>query len=111
MAASLAASALFAFSVAVIVNLCRGRTIECGCFGGSAPRQITWRLVATDAVLGAGSIAVAVAPPPSWAGSDTIAVLLAAAVAVLIRQLLAEAFRLRHALTVLQNTPAETAHR
>lgn len=110
-AASLAASALFAFGAAVSVNLRRGRTIECGCFGGSAPRRITWRLVATDVALGAGGVAMAIAPPPSWAGSDTIAVLLAAAVAVLMRQLLAEALRLRRALTVLQNTPAEAAHR
>jgi len=110
-AASVAASALFGFCAAVSVNLRRGRTIDCGCFGGSAPRQITWHLVATDVALGACSVAIAVSPPQGWAASDAIAVLIAAAVAVPIRQLITEALRLRRALTVLQNTPAEAPHR
>jgi len=54
---------LLGFSLAVSVNLLRGRKIECGCRGTVAPRQIAWRLVLTDVVL-AGAILFAASRRP-----------------------------------------------
>jgi hypothetical protein len=62
---------LTAFSVAIGVNLMRGRVFDCGCAGSAAaPRLISWRHVAADLVLAGAATAVAVAPPPAnaWQG-------------------------------------------
>ena len=101
--AALAAAALLVFSAAVAVNLARGRKIECGCFGGASPRQITWRLVLRDILLAATAVAISVRPPATWtlldwpnqtsgAGSarDAVAIVLAVLSAVVIEQLLAD---------------------
>jgi len=101
-ATSLAATALLVFSAAVAVNLARGRKIECGCFSGLSPREITWRLAARDVGLGAAAVAVATSPPPIWGGRESIAVLLAATLALLCAQLAAEWTRLRRALLIAQ---------
>jgi uncharacterized membrane protein YphA (DoxX/SURF4 family) len=58
---------LVAFSAAVAVNLLRGRTIDCGCFGPVAQRQITWGTVARNLVLTATAIVVAAIQPTALA--------------------------------------------
>jgi hypothetical protein len=97
--ATLAAAALLVFSGAVVINLARGRKIECGCFSGSSPREITWRLVLQDVILAGSAIGVATGAPPMWAGSDSFAVLLAAAFALVVVQLATEWMRLRRAVS------------
>jgi hypothetical protein len=54
-----------AFSIAVSLNLRRGRSIDCGCFGAAERRAIGWDLVATDLVCAAmaGTIAITFARP------------------------------------------------
>lgn len=97
--ATLAAAALLVFSGAVAINLARGRKIECGCFSGSSPREITWRLVLQDVVLAGPAIGVATKAPPMWAGSDSFAIFLAAAFALVVVQLAMEWMRLRRAVS------------
>jgi uncharacterized membrane protein YphA (DoxX/SURF4 family) len=58
---------LVAFSAAVAINLLRGRTIDCGCFGPVANRQITWWTVARNLVLTAAAIVVAAIQPTALA--------------------------------------------
>jgi uncharacterized membrane protein YphA (DoxX/SURF4 family) len=60
--AAFLAALLAIFSVAIIINLARGRVFDCGC-GGTAPRQISWRHVAVNLALAASAVAVALAPP------------------------------------------------
>jgi putative oxidoreductase len=96
---ALTAAALVLFSGAVAINLARGRKIECGCFSGSSPREITWRLVVQDVVLAAAAITVATAAPPMWAGSDSIPVLLGASFVLVIVQLVLEWIRLRRVVS------------
>jgi uncharacterized membrane protein YphA (DoxX/SURF4 family) len=61
--AALLGAFLVVFSGAVAVNLLRGRTIDCGCFGPVAERRITWWTVARNLVLaGAAGVVVAAAP-------------------------------------------------
>lgn len=97
--AMLTAAALLVFSGAVAINLARGRKIECGCFSGSSPREITWRLVLQDVVLAASAIAVAREAPAMWAGSDSFAVFFAAAFTLVVVQLATEWMRLRRAVS------------
>lgn len=97
--AGLTAAALLVFSGAVAINLARGRKIECGCFSGSSPREITWRLVVQDVVLAASAIAVATEAPSMWAGRDSFAVLLGAAFVLVAVQLAMEWMRLRRAVS------------
>src|SRR5919197_1598335 len=65
--AALLALFLVAFSVAVAVNLLRGRTIDCGCFGPVAQKQITWWTVPRNVVLTAAAIVVAAVQPTALA--------------------------------------------
>lgn len=58
--------ALLLFAGAIGVNLLRGRAIDCGCFGGSAPRRITWIAVVRNAVLAAMAATVAVTAWPDF---------------------------------------------
>lgn len=60
------AALLAGFSAAVAINLSRGRVFDCGC-GGTAPRTISWQQVASNLLLAACAVAVAVAPPPALA--------------------------------------------
>ena len=56
---------LLAFSGAVAINLLRGRTIDCGCFGPVGPRRITWLTVARNVILiAAAGVVVAEGPTP-----------------------------------------------
>ena len=50
-AAAVAAGLLTCFTVAVAINLVRGRRINCGCSGRQAPTPISWGLVARNLVL------------------------------------------------------------
>jgi uncharacterized membrane protein YphA (DoxX/SURF4 family) len=59
-AASALAAALTLFAMAVAVNLARGRTIDCGCFGWIAERRITWLTVARNLLLVAGAVTAAI---------------------------------------------------
>jgi hypothetical protein len=106
--ATIAGLALLAFSVAVGVNLARGRSIECGCFGGASPRRITWRLALRDVVLAAAAFAVAAHPPAIWtavawpvttsgsaSATDALAILLVSASTVAVEHLVVEWVRLR----------------
>jgi uncharacterized membrane protein YphA (DoxX/SURF4 family) len=63
LAAGAVAAALVVFSVAVTVNLLRGREIDCGCTGTSFAKKISWSLVARDVVLAAAAVVAAVAAP------------------------------------------------
>jgi uncharacterized membrane protein YphA (DoxX/SURF4 family) len=57
---------LAVFSVAIAVNLARGRVFDCGC-GGTAPQRISWRHVAVNALLAAAAAAMTLAPPSGFA--------------------------------------------
>jgi uncharacterized membrane protein YphA (DoxX/SURF4 family) len=61
--AALLALCLAAFSGAVSINLLRGRTIDCGCFGPVAQQQITWWTVARNVVLLGMAVFVAAVEP------------------------------------------------
>src|SRR5262245_38167170 len=63
---ALTAALLVAFSLAVAVNLARGREFDCGCHGGGAPRRISRRHVLVNLLLALAALAVAVAPPAGF---------------------------------------------
>jgi uncharacterized membrane protein YphA (DoxX/SURF4 family) len=72
--ALLLAILLVAFSVAVAINLSRGRRIECGC-RGAAPSRITWAHVAGNLVLAAAALMVTAQPlrsPALWPWSGPL---------------------------------------
>jgi hypothetical protein len=105
------AAALVVFSLAVGVNLLRGRSFDCGCLGLGAPRKIGWGLVARNLVLAAcASLAAAVAPSAlaldalmpwdtgrSIAARDSLALLLTAVVVALSLSLFSHALHLKRA--------------
>lgn len=70
--AGLSALALFAFSIAVGVNLARGRELDCGCFAVGAPRTITWVVLVRNAVLIATAVVVAATRASSTLGLDGV---------------------------------------
>ena len=72
-AAAALSLALMTFAFAAGINLLRGRRMECGCFGRSAAREISWRLVAIDAALAGGALLVALEPGAleAWRGPWT----------------------------------------
>lgn len=49
---------LVVFSCAVVVNLLRGRRIDCGCFGSTVESRISWWTVARNLLLLAAAMAV-----------------------------------------------------
>jgi uncharacterized membrane protein YphA (DoxX/SURF4 family) len=59
------AALLVSFSLAIAVNLARGRVFDCGCGGGGTPRLISWRHVVSNLALAVISLAVALVPPGS----------------------------------------------
>jgi uncharacterized membrane protein YphA (DoxX/SURF4 family) len=107
--AGLIGALLAGFSVAIVVNLVRGRSIDCGCYGVVAERRITWLTVARNAVLIAmAALVVTVAPTAlsidellGVAGGGTVGegaafgLFMAAAVGVLGSSVAQEAIRLR----------------
>ena len=108
---------LAGFSVAIVVNLVRGRAIDCGCYGVVAERRITWLTVARNAVLIAmAAVVVTVAPTAlsidellGAAGGGTIGdraafgLFMAAAVGVLGSSVAQEAIRLRRLAIAFQS--------
>lgn len=64
LAATLAALLLGSFILGVVVNLRRGRAIDCGCFG-TRRRPISWVVVAQDGVLLLAALTMFVREP-SW---------------------------------------------
>jgi uncharacterized membrane protein YphA (DoxX/SURF4 family) len=61
-AAALAALALAAFTAGAIVNLLRGRVIDCGCFGPTRIKRVTWRTVARNVLLVAAAVVLVLDP-------------------------------------------------
>lgn len=51
---------LLVFTVAIIINLVRGRNMDCGCLGTVAPQRLTWMSVARNVVIAclAGTVVV-----------------------------------------------------
>jgi uncharacterized membrane protein YphA (DoxX/SURF4 family) len=106
--AALLALFLLVFSGAVAVNLLRGRTIDCGCFGPVAQRKITWLTVARNAIfVAAAAVVVAEGPTalaldrfvPGTAGpklstSSALALLIATSLAIVTATLAQEWRRL-----------------
>lgn len=83
---SLASIVAFAFAAAALVNLRRGRLINCGCFGASSSEKITWATVARGLSLGVMAAAVASAQAGTvadidWSGRTSGAVAAAFAIA------------------------------
>ncbi|HYT27015.1 MAG TPA: MauE/DoxX family redox-associated membrane protein [Actinomycetota bacterium] len=109
------AGLLLAFTAAVAVNLLRGREIDCGCFGSSAPRRITWGTVGRNLAMAAMAGAVVGWSPavlsllPAWrapgggpvATGDALAALVASTAAVAGALVLAEALRTARAAAAL----------
>ena len=53
-----------AFAVALATNVRRGRTdLECGCFGESRARPLSWRTVVVRVGLALASVVITLAPP------------------------------------------------
>ena len=95
------------FTLAVAVNLARGRQIDCGCFGAGIPRAITWATVARNVGLAAMAATVALAAPRALAldslfldggtasHSDGFAALIASSAGLAVVALALETSRLR----------------
>jgi putative oxidoreductase len=108
----LLAGLLGMFTVAVTINLVRGRSIECGCFGAITSKQITWLTVVRNLILASMAVVTAAFLPTSLAVTrtarraistqDAVAVLLVALTSVLALSLLAEALRVLKAVRDLR---------
>jgi uncharacterized membrane protein YphA (DoxX/SURF4 family) len=114
-AAWLLAVMLAGFTVAVAVNLLRGRRIACGC-GGAATEPITWWTVARNALLTGVAAALALAGPVApgltparvaVAPSDLAAVAIASATLLVLARLGAAALAVRR-LPLAGATPSIT---
>lgn len=107
--AGAAALLLALFSLAIAVNLVRGREIDCGCAGSVVPRRVGWGLVAGDLLLAAAAVFVATRDPevlsvvPFWQpgtaleGGDGVAIFVVAVALVLGRLVLVSAGEVRRA--------------
>lgn len=69
----LAAGALMAFSVAIAINLGRGRKVSCGCFGPGASEQISFFMLVRNLALAVSLIIVWRSPPTTLAWYPAIA--------------------------------------
>lgn len=109
-AAGAVAAMLLVFCVAIGTNLARGRVFDCGCAGFGAPKQISWRHVATNIVMAAAAVAVTVVRTPVAAlwngptgpfrasdasGSDALPVALAVVLTLVVATLLRRAAHVR----------------
>jgi len=107
--AGVAAVLLGAFTVAIAVNLVRGRRIDCGCSGAVAPRQIGWALVVGDVVLAGMAASAALADPgvltlvgepsSSLTTGDGVAIAMLASVLVLGQLVVSSWIRVRRQVT------------
>src|SRR5665213_608065 len=59
LAAMVMAGLLLSFIIAVAINMIRGRTLDCHCFGKAARRPIGWTLLLQDCLLLVIAVAVA----------------------------------------------------
>jgi uncharacterized membrane protein YphA (DoxX/SURF4 family) len=59
------AAALVAFTIVVGIALTQRKVIDCGCFGPTAPKKITWFSIFRNALLLAVAILVMVVPSPA----------------------------------------------
>lgn len=92
--AAVAAFCLLAFSVAIAMNLLRGRRIDCGCFGLVADSQLTWSSVGQNALLLSAALLVA-ARPVGAPLSTEVAWMVVASVAVVGAGLVRSALQFR----------------
>ncbi|HYZ77308.1 MAG TPA: MauE/DoxX family redox-associated membrane protein [Gaiellaceae bacterium] len=113
---------LVGFSGAVAINLLRGRTIDCGCFGPVAQRRITWLTVARNVVLiAAAAVVVAVGPTalaldrylpgtpsPKLSAASALALLLATSLAVVLATLAQEVHRLASLVRAAEERSAQS---
>jgi len=65
LAAVAAVLLLTSFLIAILVNLARGRRVECNCFGSRSRRETGWGLVFQDLAL-AGSSLILLTLSPAW---------------------------------------------
>lgn len=100
---------LAAFTSAVVVNLVRGRELDCGCYAVGAPRRIGWVLVARNVGFLALALIVVISAPrvlgvdevvlgrggSRIADGDAFAVVIAAFVFVIGAAIVTEALQLR----------------
>lgn len=82
-AAVLAAGLFGAFAGAMVVNLARGRSIECGCLGLSAETPVGWGLVMRNGVLAVLALGVA-STTPAEQPTPVIPAIVAAAAALML---------------------------
>jgi uncharacterized membrane protein YphA (DoxX/SURF4 family) len=104
---------LVVFATAVMINLVRGRSIDCGCFGTGGSERISWGTVARDVLLAAvaaavvavspGELALPVFGPPAMAAalseSDALAVLVATTGLLVAVPLMVDGLRIRRRLS------------
>jgi uncharacterized membrane protein YphA (DoxX/SURF4 family) len=115
--AYLIAFLLLVFSVAVGINLLRGREMRCNCFSASTPEKMTWLTVGRNLVLGGMAFSVVLIPPTAlavWPGPGShlavtpvtaraaMAMLFTASSAVLLVGLISQAWRVAKAGRALQ---------
>lgn len=102
---------LVSFTVVMIMQLVRGRSVDCGCFGSIGMHRITWVAVARNLSLAALAALVAVHPFTAMAidqlighhaatvsGSDALALLATGVLVAFGWSLARETRRLRHIL-------------
>lgn len=115
-----AAALLLVFTVAVVINLARGRVLDCGCFGSAAPRRLTWWTVARNLALVGMALGVfggrpdglaafsggaATGPPPP--PHEVLATAALAFIAVMAAFVVAEAAAVRTRLRALAGANGE----
>jgi uncharacterized membrane protein YphA (DoxX/SURF4 family) len=66
-AATLLIALLGGFIVAIGINIARGRSLDCHCFGKAHSRTVGWRVLFEDALL-LGACVVIAALTPNWGG-------------------------------------------
>ena len=117
--AFLIALLLLVFSVAVGVNLVRGREMSCNCFGASTPEKMTWHTVGRNFALMGITLSIVLFPPIAlsvWPGPGSvstaatsvsaggaIAMLLTSVLLVLLVGLTSQAWRVMKAGQQLQS--------
>jgi uncharacterized membrane protein YphA (DoxX/SURF4 family) len=105
---------LLGFSVAVGINLLRGREMSCNCFGGAAPERMTWTTVGRNITLMAMAVSIFALPPSAlavWPGTATstlspgavLAMLVASTSAVLLLGLVNQGWRLMSSVRGLES--------
>lgn len=101
------AALLVVFGGGVVVNLVRGRVIDCGCFGPGAQKRITWWTVLRNVGLAVAALAVAANPSTmltpghiatTLSAGEAVAVLVAAVSVLVTERLAAESLAARRAV-------------